>query len=434
MIPQVNIDWANQIFNQRIGQGYVYGGSWDGANIYAGTDCSGCVGMILSALTRGPMVWGHPVSTESWWYDYANNQPAPRGTVGPFGTVAIGSLAEVPDDAVAIVSIHHGGGGVDSHCQVNVQVAPGVWRLMEDNGSYGVCDQTNGAIPQNAPYWTDYWVLRKDTDVDTLFADVSEFQCPVDDSYPYAVLSIRSNDGSYEDHNFAQNYQWACAAADSGRLTCFIVYYYYRPGTGAATHMAMVNAAGGPHPKMVTMMDIESGGNPNYDVSGSLDDDYQQLVAWHGGDERRVIAYANVSDERTMWQAKPSDIDWILAGYGANPYDPSLVKLAHQYTDGNGYGAQSGLPDGCEPFGNCDMNSADGINAEQFANLCGIDTTGAPVANPPSITKPGDSHAQVSELWDQELTRWDMLGGHTVVEALALIGAKLGVDGFTAPK
>jgi hypothetical protein len=33
--------------------------------------------------------------------------------------------------------------------------------------------------------------------VDSLFADVSEFQVPVDDSYPYQIFSFRSNDGTY---------------------------------------------------------------------------------------------------------------------------------------------------------------------------------------------------------------------------------------------
>ena len=431
MIPQCNIDYANRIFNERIGQGYVYGGSWS-PNIYDGTDCSGCVGMILSALTRGTMIWGHPVSTESWPYDYDNNRPAEPGTVGPFGTIAVGSLAEVPSDAVAIVSIHHGGGGAASHTQVNVEVQPGIWRLMEDNGSYGVCDQTCGAIPQNSLYWTDYWYLPRETDVDTIFADVSEFQAPVDDSYPYAIISIRSNDGTYEDHNFQQNYQWCVDAANDGRLAAFIVYYYMRPGeTGCDTHMAMVNDAGGPNPKMITMMDVESGGNPNYDMSSVLNDEYTRLAAWLG-DERRVIAYANLGDERSMWKFKPEHLEWILAGYGANPYDPSLIKLAHQYTDGQGYGAASGLPDGCPPFGQCDMNSADGLDPVAFAAACGINTQENAVSNPPAIPKPADEATEVSQLWDQELIRWDCLGGHTVVEALAAIGAKLGIDGFTA--
>src|SRR5262245_2723974 len=72
-------------------------------------------------------------------------------------------------------------------------------------------------------------VLGENFMTDTLFADVSTFQAPVDDDYPYEVLSFRSNDGTFRDDHFAHNYRWATAAADSGRLACFIVYFYWRP-------------------------------------------------------------------------------------------------------------------------------------------------------------------------------------------------------------
>lgn len=264
--------------------------------------------------------------------------------------------------------------------------------------------------------------------VDTIFADVSEFQCPVDDSYPYRVLSIRSNDGTYEDHNFSENYQWCVNACNSGKIDFFICYYYWRPGeTGVSTHMAMVNEAGGPHPRMVSMIDLESGGNPNRDQSDVLNDEYNQLVRWLGNNDKRVIGYANLSDERTMWQAKPTDLKFILAGYGANPHDPSIIKLAHQYTDGTGFGAASGLPDGCSPFGHCDMNSADGINSISFARACGINL-GGNVSN-----KPTNEADEVSQIWDQLRISWPQLGGRSVVDAIAAIGAHLGIKGFAQP-
>lgn len=207
---------------------------------------------------------------------------------------------------------------------------------------------------------------------DTLFADVSEFQVPADDSYPYRVLSIRSNDGTHLDRNFARNYQWCVNACDSGRLAFFIVYFYWRPGAGDVdNHIAMVTAQGGPHPRMVSMMDVERGGNSGADQSIELNSEYARLADWLGNEER-VIAYANLGDGRSMWQFRPESLDWIIAGYGNNPSDPAFRKIAHQYTDGQGYGG--GLPEGCPPFGNCDMNSADGLTATQFAAVCGIDT------------------------------------------------------------
>ena len=53
---------------------------------------------------------------------------------------------------------------------------------------------------------------------DTLFADVSEFQVPVNDSYPYRVLSIRVCDGTYRDHNFAANYAWMSVLLYPGNM------------------------------------------------------------------------------------------------------------------------------------------------------------------------------------------------------------------------
>jgi hypothetical protein len=219
---------------------------------------------------------------------------------------------------------------------------------------------------------------------DTLFADVSEFQVPVTNAYTdagYQVLSIRANDGTYDDHHFAQNYQWCVRACNDGRLRGFIVYCYWRLGTAIPNLINQVNEQGGPHPRMVAMIDLESGGNSDTDQSIALNNDYSTLGGWLGNEDR-VIAYANYGDERTMWQFKPAHMDWILAGYGSNPNDPSLTKLAHQYTDG-AVGAGS-LPSGAPPFGNCDMNSADGLSSDAFAAAVGL----GPVTPPPPVVTP----------------------------------------------
>ena len=61
---------------------------------------------------------------------------------------------------------------------------------------------------------------------DTLFADISEFQVPLNNSYPYQVLSIRVCDGTYQDHYFAATYVWMRGALGSGRVTFRIAYSY----------------------------------------------------------------------------------------------------------------------------------------------------------------------------------------------------------------
>jgi hypothetical protein len=57
-----------------------------------------------------------------------------------------------------------------------------------------------------------------------------------------------------------------------------------------------------------------------------------------------------------------------------------------------------------------------------------------PTPNPFAIPKPQTENTQISQLWDQLLIEWDMLGRRTIVEAVAAIGEKLGIDGFAAPQ
>lgn len=253
--------------------------------------------------------------------------------------------------------------------------------------------------------------------VDALFADVSYFQPPVDDSYGYEIFSFRSSDGDFHDPNFAINYEWACKAADSGRIACFVVYFYWRPGwlDAVNTHRSMVEAFGGPHPKMISMIDVESGGNPGGDQSDGINRAYWNLAEWLGN-PLRVIGYANRADFSSMWPTRPQGLRVIGAGYGVDPGLPG--QLAHQYTDGRGYGG--GLPEGCAPFGNCDMNSADGLSPTDFAAACGITTGGTPMAL---------TDAEQAELLDGvryirgQLGPWPQLGQNAAGQDLTLVDA-----------
>jgi hypothetical protein len=182
---------------------------------------------------------------------------------------------------------------------------------------------------------------------------------------------------------------------------------------------------------MVSMIDLESGsGNPTTDVSSQVNSDYGALGAWLGN-TKRVIGYGNTSDLNNLWLTKPAGLQLIIAAYGSNPSYPG--KFAHQYTNGQGYGA--GLPEGAPPFGNCDMNSADGLSPIQLATALGL--PGVPVVKPPVSGKPTDQPTQVSNIWDQVLgptgKGWAQINNHTVVDALAEIGQKLGLTGYTPP-
>jgi hypothetical protein len=205
---------------------------------------------------------------------------------------------------------------------------------------------------------------------DTLWSDVSEFQVPVNNSYPYHFLCIRSNDGSYQDHHFVQNIAWCRSAVASGRMWGFMVYYFYRPGfDGAALLRSRV---GHPDAHMVAMIDVEgAGGQVSGNQSGAINAQYNELAKWLGS-SKRVVGYGNTSDLNALWPQKPSGIKLIIAAYGSNPSYPG--KYAHQFTD----------KQNTSPFGPSDFNSADGMSASDLQKMYGFTAPKPPPPPPPS--------------------------------------------------
>jgi len=194
----------------------------------------------------------------------------------------------------------------------------------------------------------------------TYFADVSEYQPPVDDTYPHPVLSFRSNDGTYRDGVFAQNHAWARAAADSGRLSCFIVYLVYRTNW-QQTLDTLKAQVGTPHPKMAVMIDVESwGGQITGDQSNSVNALRDGIGAWLGS-TTRVCAYGNQGDLAGLYPSRPADLRLVVAGYGQD-VTGYPGQFAQQYTDAGP----------CAPFGTCDMNIARGMTPADVAAALGI--------------------------------------------------------------
>jgi LysM repeat protein len=193
---------------------------------------------------------------------------------------------------------------------------------------------------------------------DTQFADVSEFQVDVNDQYPYQFISFRSNDGTYRDHHFAYNLAWAKHATDIGKLGGFMVYFVWEPNwqQTVETFKSMV---GTPHPKMAVMIDVEAWGRLSGNQSAGINAARENIIAWLGGNRKKVIGYANAGDFNSLWPSR-GDTKVILANYSGNPSFPG--KIAHQYS------STFNVP----PFGKCDINSADGLNLAQFLAVLGI--------------------------------------------------------------
>jgi hypothetical protein len=217
--------------------------------------------------------------------------------------------------------------------------------------------------------------------VDTLWSDVSEFQVPVTNAYPYSFFALRSHDGAHNDLHFMSNVTWANQSIKSGKLWGYIVYYFYRPGfDGAASFKARIGP--NPNPRMVAMIDVESaGGQVSGNQSVQIGREFGELAAYLGS-PKRVIGYGNVSDLNALWPQKPSGVRLIVASYGSNPSYPG--KFAHQFSD-TAHTA---------PFGPSDLNSADGMSAHDLQVMFGM-TTPTPQPPPKPTQTPGTSQGPV---------------------------------------
>lgn len=209
---------------------------------------------------------------------------------------------------------------------------------------------------------------------DTLWCDISEFQSRVDDTYPYRWLSFRSNDGTYRDRHFADNYGWCVKRAVQGKLDGFIVYAVYEPDGGAWAD-TLIKAVGTPHPLLAVMIDVESwGGRITGDRSADINAGVSKLAAWLG-DKARVTGYGNAGDLNRLWPHPNLDANHLVyANYGADPGYPGA--FAHQFTDAGN------VP----PFGHpVDVNSADGYTSAALQTLLGLSTASGPApASAPS--------------------------------------------------
>ncbi|AVP71347.1 glycoside hydrolase family 25 domain-containing protein [Prescottella equi] len=265
---------------------------------------------------------------------------------------------------------------------------------------------------------------------DTLWADVSEWQRPVDDSYPYDVLCIRASDGTYRDKNWRKNYDWACRALDSGRLKALIVYFVWRPNW-QATVDTVKDMLGAPRAGVSVMLDIETwGGQISGDQSDGINRAYWAFADWFG-DKRRVCAYLNPNDAH-IWRTRPEGLRYVVPSYGALPrFGPGLDDVrtgmfAHQYTDGQGFGG--GLPEGAAPFGNCDMNAANGLDSNQVRELLGLNP--APIPAPQEDDDMAFTEADRAMLVDvftqlrgPDAKGWAQLGKNEKGEDLSLVDA-----------
>ena len=186
----------------------------------------------------------------------------------------------------------------------------------------------------------------------TVAVDCSEFQPPVDDSYPHRWLTFRVCDGSYVDHNAGVNLAWCQRALAAGRLDGYGVYVVYRPGLNT-TILATLDLLGIGHDCTV-MIDAETwGGQIGGDHSTELNALANALYARQGA-QSRVWGYGNRSDLAGLWPRRPAWLGVVVASYGGSRPTDVAHMIGWQYTDG--LYTVPGLPSASAPFGPCDHN------------------------------------------------------------------------------
>lgn len=197
---------------------------------------------------------------------------------------------------------------------------------------------------------------------DTKWADVSKWQCPVNDSYPHPFFSFKCSDGGDVDPNNGANLGWSKknVGTSGKKMVGFAGYHVYR--VGEDNFGGVKRALGSPHPYMTIMLDVEDWeGEITTNQSGPLNKLREQLIDWLGGSRARVFGYANTGNGnmQNLWPDH-DDTKFVIPNYSGKPSHADMI--AHQYADDVS----------CKPFGPCDANVAYGCTPAQWAAKIGL--------------------------------------------------------------
>lgn len=217
--------------------------------------------------------------------------------------------------------------------------------------------------------------------MDTRWADVSEHNGrAVDDTYPFRVLSFRSNDGNYQDLLFTENMRYVMSRNGRRKLRAFITYFVWRPNWQETVAVYKSRIGSFHRRRMAVMIDVERwGGQITGDHSKDIGATREDLISWLNGlrpawqrrvlfrryfraqDRKRVLIYANQYDLETL-DPSHGDANLIVADYDPVALDlPNMV--AQQYTS----------KAHCAPWGYpVDMNVARNTTVRQLSRELGL--------------------------------------------------------------
>lgn len=221
------------------------------------------------------------------------------------------------------------------------------------------------------------------------YADVSQWQAPLNTGYPHPFVMFRVNNGNDVDRNANENLAWAVSMVNDDKepLRGFGVYTFWRPGEDNFGRLKAT--VGVPHPRMVVMIDVESAegstkGRVSGDQSAGVNKFVADVQAWIGDPKRIHLGYLNVNTNAALWRNRPDSIYYVIPDYSAPKGQPRVTTdgwRIHQYT-------QTGR---CAPWGDApiDLNYFDGT-ASEFLTMMGLDQEVVrPPATEPDPLPPG---------------------------------------------
>lgn len=238
----------------------------------------------------------------------------------------------------------------------------------------------------------------------------------------YSWVEAKVSEGNYYSDPFWPATLQACQSASLP-----VIGYHY--ANASSDPASQVQTFIGNHGGNVVMIDFEAN-------SGDINDFWNLVNAFNAAGVDVALSYI----PQWYWQQIGSPDLSQVPGLISSSYYESGTFGSIEYSDAGGDTGPGWTPyGGATPiiwqFTDGDIVAGKSVDGNAFkgslAQLQALLTGATPVTQPdPTLAVVQDNQVQ---LRGPGLNGWPQLGGHTVVDALAVIGQKLGIDGFTSP-
>jgi hypothetical protein len=403
--------------DQGPGVDYDYAGVYSTGNFGVGADCSGSAGVFIGIALRGPDYYAggykRQFSTESF--------------PGPFEGFRQVSQADLLAHPYPIkVCIHHGGGGPNSHMNVEIDG----W-LMESNGSHGTCTRGYGAIEQDSDYWNDFWVHDGPIIENTTWrqpmgyprgldyaggriagaalkqagiAFVCRYLSPGGSSLPgKQLLPTEAADLRANGIAIVSNWETTANRMLGGSAAGL---------ADAAAARDQVVACGGPADGVIYF-------SADFDATEAQQvpiNSYLAACAQVLGGPEHVGVYGGYWVVKRALDAGVAKWAWQAEAWSGTNRDARANIIQR---NGLGYQTVAGVQ--------CDINEAHTDNFGQWGTSAApVVTPSPPAARPDPDADPGTADGRILSIWQQIRVRWAVLKGMTLVEAVGEVLKQLG--------